>query len=298
VKKYLFRDYLLIGTIMLLGLAEVLHVAAVFLGWPISRCSKLFAAGVLVLLVAGFAFCVYRSRKQEMESVSGKCPWTYVLLALLVLSQIVFICLGNESFRDGDMTVETVGSFLLHDGAYKVNPMTGNPYTGGIPLRLEILGLPTLYSMICDLTGMAPVFVVQKLVPVCVLLLSYVAFGSLGNVLFADDTRKKGMFLTMVSLLIWVGAYMYGMDGFNLLCCGWRGVTIRNLVLLPWLFSLCIRGNKFGILLCFAAEACMVWTLYGLGVCVPVVAGMLLASVLVKKFGRPETEEQEKEESI
>lgn len=282
---------------MILGLAELLHVGAVFLNWPISRCSKLFAAGLVVFLAAGIAFGVYCGRKQEKKSFVGKNLIGYTLFAVLVVSQFIFICLGNESFRDGDMTVETVGSFLLYDGAYKVNPMTGNPYTAGIPLRLEILGLPTLYSMICDLTGLAPVLVVQKIVPVCVLLLAYVSFGSLSNVLFADEVRKKRIFMTAVSLLVWVGTYMYGVDGFNLLCCGWRGVTIRNLVLIPWLFSLCIREKKFGILLCFAAEACMVWTLYGLGACVLVTVGMLVAGVLVKKYDRPENEEY-KEASV
>ena len=88
---------------------------------------------------------------------------------------------------------------------------------------------------------------------------------------------------------------MYGVDGFNLLCCGWRGVTIRNLVLLPWLFSLCLRGKRFGILLCLAAEVCLVWTLYGLGVCAVVAVGMLLCGYLVKKYRKPETAEQEEE---
>ena len=176
-------------------------------------------------------------RAKERE-LFGSIP-LYLIFGLLVASQIAFLLLGNGTFRNGDMTVETVGSFLVHDGAYRVNPLTGNPYTAGIPLRLEILGLPTLYSMICDLTGAEPVVLVQRVVPVCVLVLSYVAFATLGRVFFDGKPRERALFLTLVALLIWAGTYMYGMDGFNLLCCGARGVTIRNLVLLPWLFSLC-----------------------------------------------------------
>lgn len=298
MKKYVFGDYLLILAVVTLGLAEIMHAGALFLGWPISRCSKLFAVGFLVLLVAGVAFGVYRGRKRERVRITGKSYGWYVLFALLLVSQIAFICLGNGGYRNGDMTVETVGSFLVHDGVYKVNPLTGNPYSVGIPFRLEILGLPTLYSMICYLTGAEPVFLVQKIVPVCVLLLSYIAFGILGDLLFEGKNREKAVFMTLVALLMWTGAYMYGVDGFNLLCCGWRGVTIRNLVLLPWLFSLCVRGKKFGILLCLAAEVCIVWTLYGLGVCAVVTAGMFLAGMLVKKCGKSEAGRSKEEETV
>lgn len=298
MKKYIFGDYLLIWIVVMLGLAEIIHAGALFLGWSISDCSKLFAVGLLVLLVAGVAFCVYQRRKRERVRVTMKSYVWYTVFAVLLVSQIVFICLGHGSFRNGDMTVETVGSFLVHDGVYKVNPLTGNPYTTGIPLRLEILGLPTLYSMICDLTGAEPVILVQKVVPICVLLLSYIAFGILGECLLAGKSREKALFMTLVALLMWAGTYMYGVDGFNLLCCGWRGVTIRNLVLLPWLFSLCIRGKKFGILLCMAAEVCIVWTLYGLGVCAVVTVGMLLCGVFVKKYRKPEKSECKEEVQI
>ena len=83
---------------------------------------------------------------------------------------------------------------------------------------------------------------------------------------------------------MWAGNYMYGMDGFGVLSCGYRGVTIRNDVLVPWLLSLCLRKRWGAAILCVLAEACIVWTFYGFGVCAAVTAGMAAAGFLVKFY--------------
>ena len=127
---------------------------------------------------------------------------------------------------------------------------------------------------------------VWKVIPVVTLISSYTAFAMLAVSLFPKAgekayREKRASFMTVVSLLMWVGAYQAGVDGFQLLCGGWMGVTIRNLVLLPWLLSLCIRKKWFWAVLCIPAEACIVWTLYGCGVCLP----FLLALGILQRCG-------------
>lgn len=287
MKKNTGMDIILIGMSMVIGLAEAAHLAAMVLGWSFSRCALLFvvaAVGVVCILggIYGYGKVTGRQAAGANElsgKKAGKNRITYILcgvFVLVVLSQMVFIGLGEGIYRQGDMTVETVRSFLAEDAVYAVNPMTGRPYTGGLPMRLQILCLPSLYGFVCDVTGVSPLLLVQTIVPIVVLFCTYVAFAALGKVLFAEDGTKRACFLLLVSLLLWVGAYAYGLDGFNVLCCGWRGVTIRNAVVLPWLFSLVLRKKWICALLCILAEACIVWTLYGMGVGVLVVVGMLL----------------------
>lgn len=91
----------------------------------------------------------------------------------------------------GDMTVETVNTFLRENAVYTVNPLTGTAYSMGMSLRLKILCLPTLYGAISRFTGMAPVDVVYRLIPCITLLLSYVAYGSLGKALFPENSLKR-----------------------------------------------------------------------------------------------------------
>lgn len=304
MKKITLGDFGIVQFIVAIGTAEVAHLAGTVLGFGFAKCAVIWALlwAVVFFGCCGLAFLQRKkwfeekqSFKEKRQSVGTGSLWggraegaVWVLFGLVVLSQILFVFLVNPVYRQGDMTVETVGSFLATDGIYRVNPLTGQPYAAGIPLRLKILCLPTLYGSICSLTGLEPVLVVQKFVPVLVLLGSYVAFGELGKSLFGEDTRKRSAFMLTISLLIWAGAYVYSMDGFGLLCSGFRGVTIRNLILVPWTFALCIRRKWLGVILCVLGEACIVWTLYGMGVCLLVAAGMLVSQVVCARIGKNE----------
>ena len=98
--------------------------------------------------------------------------------------------------------------------------------------------------------------------------------------------KKRICFLIVVAALIWAGTYFYVMDGFQVMYCGWTGTAIRNGVLLPWLMSVCLRKKWGYALLCILAEACIVWTFYGMGVCLVVVVGMILADMWFWKRNR------------
>ncbi len=183
-----------------------------------------------------------------------------------------------------DMTVEAVNSFLTADAIYQVNPMTGQPYEIGAPLRLKILCLPTLYGILCRIFGLSAMQVVWGVIPVITLLLSYLAYSLLARQLFSKSRLKRGCFLVFAALLFWAGDYAYGMDGFGLLHGGFWGVTIRGAVLVPYVIGLVLRRRWKLVVLCVFAEACIVWTLYGLGACVFVAAGLLGLEQLMKSF--------------
>ena len=292
-KRYFVGDYLLAGGLVIVGLAEAAHLSAVFLGRTFSDCTVIWLALQATLLVAAVGHgIVRRCRGGAVGRVSkrfwakfGLADWMLcILLVCVIASQLTFIIAAGGGYRQGDMTVETINSFLETNEVYSVNPMTGRPYTGGIPLRLKILCLPLLYGSICRITGLSPQVVVWKLVPVLTLLSCYLAYSVLACSLFPNNGKKRGCFLAAVALLLWAENYMFCMDGFGVLSCGFRGVVIRNAVLLPWLFSLLIRKRRIGTLLCIFAEACLVWTLYGLGVCAAVTVGMTAAGFAVKAY--------------
>ena len=137
---------------------------------------------------------------------------------------------------------------------------------------------------------MEPEKLVLYVVPVLVLLCSYCAYLCLAGSLFPESRKKRLLFMATVALLLWVGSYRYGMDGFNLLFSGWRGVTLRNGILIPYTLALCLERKYICALLCVLAEACVVWTLYGLGACVVVIVG----TALVQAWGDRRTAGKEK----
>jgi len=279
-QKYGVADQLLHGSCVLLGVAEAAHLAAVFLSLSVS-----VMAFVLVgLLAAGCAGAILihrislRRQKRSRQAkdrvildVPGKLPkgvekGCVVLLLLSVLFQMNVIAGG--SYRGGDMTFETVQTFLTENALYTHNPLTGQAYELGVPFRLKILGLPGLYASLCSLTGVDVMQMIGIVIPVLVLLGSYVAYYRLGKTLWKENRMAVTVMLLVVSALIWCGGYLVSMDGFQLLFCGYRGTAIRNGILVPFVLSMCLERRYRSALLGILAEACIVWTLYGLGSCV------------------------------
>lgn len=299
VEKNTWMDHFMTGEVLVIGAAEAVYLAAIIFEWTFGKCVIWFLGmlGFMCILLAGGLLVKCRTlhknaKKQEEKgnlSVSRAkdtaCRILLFFWMLLFLSQLAFILIGQGHYLQGDMTVETVGSFLETGQIYQINPLTGHPYAGGIPARLKILCLPALYGSLCKILELSPGTVVWTIIPTVVLISSYVAFYALACSLFpmaggaAVHTvqKKRYLFLVIVSLLLWAGTYFPVMDGFQLLYCGWRGVAIRNGVLLPWLLALCLRRKWGYAILCVLAEACIVWTFYGMGVCVVMMMGIALA---------------------
>ena len=270
-ERYKVTDWVLNGLIFCIGAAEAGHLVCLFGGKTMGFGSRLFlllGAVCVILTVAASLFtgrCRPVKRRAEFRDRTEK-----VLLAVflgLVLLQLVFPFLNGSRYLEGDMMVETVVSFLQTDGIYQINPMTGGAYSVGLPMRIKVLCLPSLYTFLCRTFGCSPAFFVWCIVPVAVCLFTYCGFAGLAQGLFPEDRKRRLLFLVLVSLLLFSGSYGFGMDGFGLLFCGWRAVTIRNLILLPYTLSLCLRKRYPETVLCVLAEACITWTFYGLGMC-------------------------------
>lgn len=288
-KDFFAGDALLTGWLAVIGIAEVTHMSAVFLHFSLTRCTVLFSGLICFVTLVSVMVCLFcrfmKGRKRE-KKILEKPSLLFFFSVAILLSQIFYILLSGSVCLSRDMTLETVVSFLYTDGIYQVNPLTGAVYEGGIPLRLEILCLPTFYSILCRLFSLEPRTVVWLVIPCVVMICCYSAFRCLGRCLFSDSTRRQDCFLASVAVLLWVGSYALGMDGFGVLYSGWRGVTIRNAVLVPYLISLCLRRKWKLAVLCIAAEACLVWTFYGAGVCLLTTAGLTACELIWRRTGR------------
>lgn len=290
-KKDSFADAVILFFVMVIGAAEAAHLFGVFFHRSVSDCTMIF--GILTVLSAAAlsVFTAFRIRKTGIQEKvrEGKHRFSQqekiltALFVILAVSQILFMIIEKNVYIQGDMTLETVRSFLETDAFYQVNPMTGRAYEQGLPSRIEILCLPTLYAALSSIFHVRPDVLVLYVVPVITLLCCYGAYGCLAKALFSDNRSRQICFLTVTAFLIWIGSYGYGMDGFGLLFSGWRGTTIRNAVLIPYALSLCLRKKYSYLPLCVLAELCIVWTLYGLGACLIVILGMTAVGFLRRR---------------
>lgn len=300
-------DAFLTGIMVCIGMTEAAHLTAVFLKWPFSSSVKMICvlaggtlAAVLLMMLSGSRrqkndpFLRRSREKEQLRKRLSDTGYTtaqqllFAAVGLSVLLQIVLIMTSDMSYWEGDMTRETVTSFLASDAVYQVNPLTGQQYAAGIPLRIRILSLPTLYGTLCSLFGIPVDQLVGRMIPAAVLAAGYFAYGRLGKALFGEDRTKRQIFLLLVSVLFWFGDYMAAADSFGVLHCGYRGTAIRAAVLLPYTICLCLRGKWKSVLLCILAEACIVWTLYGMGVCLLTAVLMFLVRFAVGRRNRQE----------
>lgn len=282
-------DSVLTGYIIMIGLAEAAHLGALVLRQSFSVCVKLFVLALGVCLAIMVCVVAWTFRGQGKDKLfSGEQKGRRELLlwfafALLLVAQTAFVATKQQVYLGGDMTVETVNSFLANNTIYQVNPMTGEPYTLGIPMRLKILCLPTFYGILCSLFRLSAQQVVWVVVPAMTPVYSYLAYGLLARSFFPDSGEKRGCFMILVGILYLAGDYMYGMDGFGVMHSGFRGVTIRAAVLLPYTLGLVCRKRWKLAALCILAEACIVWTLYGMGACLFVAVALTVVRILAKR---------------
>lgn len=270
-------EKIIIGSILVLGLAEAAHLAALFLDLSFFACTVimavLFFGGILV---AGIRFFWHRRAKKGVKpekSAEGvsvhillkRYPvWTMVF-AGVVLFQIIWNFWMHTPYISQDITGETVQTMLSTDTIYKINPLTGQAFSAGMPMRLKVLVLPTLYGAVCKWTGLHAATICYRIMPMVILLLSYLVYSRLAVYFFPKEGKKQLWFMLFVALIYQFGCYSQVMDGYLLFFQGGQGDAFRACVLLPFALLCCLRSEWKKVVLCLLAEVCVVWTFYGLG---------------------------------
>lgn len=289
-----WQDHLIIGWMIVMVLVQVSHVIAWAGGHALDWCTRLFC-----ILFTGFLLiALFVQRRQwlrggipkgcnasQKQVLYGTDQWQITGVQLIRLCFLAIVCvlcvlfwIEGPADRQQDQMVETVNTLVTTNRFYEINPLTGRAYEVGIPLRLQILSLPTGYAILCKVLGLPAYLVVWRLVPVLTLLLSCAVYDRIGRLLFSG--MQRWIFLGMVVFLWLMTNCTYGLDGFGIQYAGWQGVTIRGSILVPYVMLSFWRRKGWHVLLCMVVEAAIGWTLYGLGVCALVVAGLCITETI------------------
>lgn len=285
--KITLSESYVLGIIACIGLMQVVHVVGLF--GDVSLTKVGFIVGVLlaVAVLPALAGVISHWKKQKERffrlDKQEKTMLPFLFLVLFFLQFLLIYCM-KPVVTQGDITLETVQSFLAQDGIYRVMPLTGNVSETGMPLRYTILCLPTLYSILCQVFDMEPELLVCHMIPALVLAASYFGYYHLSGILFGEKALKKRyLFLVIVACFFLFMDRGVSSNGYSALHGGYLGVSVRNLVLVPYVFSSALEKRWWKAVLCVLAEACIVWTFWGFGVCAAVLAGMLIVTLLDEK---------------
>lgn len=259
-----------------LGIFEAGHLMGLMFGLSVTSCGKIILAMLALFGVVGIILLV-KYREVIGCRIKAKDAM-FCFFVVLCLLQTFYICGESLLSTTGDITLETVNTFLTTDQIYTVSPLTGREYSGA-PLRYKILCLPTVYTLLCKWFGITPQILVGRVIPVITLYTAYGAYYLLSGSLFGcqkENREKRFCFLVIVALIFFFCENAVYMEGYGVLHGGYLGTTIRNSILIPFLLYAVLGKRWFAVVLCLLAEVCIVWTFWGLGVCAAMLAGMLI----------------------
>lgn len=287
-----FSEGAILGIIVCIGISEAVHILGMFKNVSLQVCNSLWGLFLLAVSVLSFIliFLFYKKQRDRLAvwkvSTLAYSAIPFLFVGILLL-QTLFVFCRNPIVISGDIMVETTRSFLSEDGIYRVLPLTGRANEDLIPLRYSVLCLPTVYAMLSQLFHQDAELIICHIVPVVILLVSYLSYYYLSGVLFGwEAAKKRYTFLVVVALFVWFSDGSFATSGFGLLHGGYLGTTVRNMVLVPYAVAVSLQKQWWKAILCVFAEACIVWTFWGLGVCTVILAGIGLLTILDKKRGK------------
>lgn len=284
-----FSDCFPLGLIAGIGVGEVSHIVGMFGNLTIDYTGRLFAVfmgGLAAVSMIAVSY-LFISKKKIFAYQGLKSPHKGVVITFLVLFllQSLFIFCMKAVVIPGDITLETVQSFLAENGIYRVMPLTGQISATGIPTRYRILCLPTIYAILAKGFSLEPELVICHIVPVIVLSGAYLTYFRLGVCLFGKaQTDKIYGFLLVVAVLFTCTEGAVFLDGYAALHGGYLGTSIRNLILVPYTCCAFLERRYWKGVFCILAEICITWTFWGLGVCLLLAMGILILDRIGNKI--------------
>jgi len=158
-------------------------------------------------------------------------PW-WLMAIMLIIVQIVLSTVMGRFNGDDSFYLSLVEQNIGAKSLYSYDPSTGNPDFPMMPFYL-LEGWEIILSSISHLTNIPVVILVYTVIPILIIVLSYVAYSRL----FGEIVDKKYIPLMIVFLSVFhlVGGYSPRSHGTFLLGSSWYGKTIFLHIIIPLL---------------------------------------------------------------
>ncbi len=270
--------WLVTGLWVILGCAEAAHLITLITDRSLQTytqlCGIFVAAGMLVYV--GILCWMHRKwPKPERINLERKVLWQGVLFAALTVLTLVHFLQGYvPDLQDAvyDITIGNVESGRIME----VHPFLGQAGGSGMPLRMKILGLSSLYSSLITISQQSIYMIMCKMVPIVIWCCTMLVYQAFGEKLFPHNREKRWLFLSMIALFLLITSKSTGLAGYRVFFAGFSGETIRGVLLMPYALYVSWQRKWLLAVLSIVVEACLVWTTWGIGYCTVIVVCMLL----------------------
>lgn len=283
---------LITGLWILLGCAEAAHLIAIMTNRSLQTYTALCSVFVLAGLLAyvGLLFFLRRragvSGKSVPEKAATDAGTRRKMALFVVLTGITAYHFLRGYVPDlQDAVYEITLGNVESGGIMTVHPFLGNVSEASMPMRMQILGLSSLYSSLITLSQQSSYIIMCKVVPLAVWGLSILLYWAFAKKLFGNDTGKCWLFISMVALIYLATSGSEGLIGYRLFYAGFSGETIRGALLMPYTIYVCWQRKWLLAVLAVLAELCLVWTTFGVGYCLLIAVCMFLVHLWLDRRG-------------
>lgn len=285
--------WLITGLWIALGCAQLAHMITLFTDGTLQTYTQLSGVFVLVGIFAYIAIlCLARKKqwitlapKNKMTKAQARYYWkenAFYIIAFIILAiiSIAHFCV-NYVPELSDGTYDIVLGNLQSGNIHKVHPFTGGMCEETMPLRRQIIGLPSLYSA-CVKIFKTPTYVVLcKIVPICLWCFTMLMYWAFGAKLF-EKSSERWLFIIAVALFSLLSKGGVGMPARQLFYAGFTGEAIRSALLMPYTLYVSWQKKWLLAMLAIFVEIGIVWTTYGIGYCLFIVVCMFFVHLFGK----------------
>ena len=195
--------WLITGLWIALSCAELAHIITLFTNGNLQTYTQLSCVLVLVGIFAYIGLLCLAKKKQwivseRVEKISATQAKEYVkdnVLYIMVFVALAIISIAHfcvnyvPDLSDG--TYDIVLGNLQSGNIHKVHPFTGTISDKAMPLRRQIIGLPTFCSALIAMSEASAYTILCKIVPICLWCFAMLLYWAFGAKLFGRfDVRE------------------------------------------------------------------------------------------------------------
>lgn len=279
--------WLITGLWIAFGCAQMAHIITLFTNRSLETYISLSCVFVFVgifayvlLLLFWKRKCSYVDKSTSEGNFKESVPYVVTFAVLAIVSLVHFLKGYVPELSEG--TYDIVLGNLQSGNIMDVHPFIGGVTQNSMPIRRQFVGLTSLYSGLIYVLHLPTYTVLCKVLPVFLWVCTMLVYWMFAQKLFIHQT-KRWLFLCVVALFYLLSAGGVGMPGRQLFYAGFTGEAIRSSLLIP--YTLYVTWQKKWLLAVIAilAEACIVWTTYGIGYCFVLTVCMLLVHLFLKR---------------
>lgn len=241
----------LCGWLLMISVFEVIGVICVAFGKPLSSLIVYFSGLMFVCSIIGLLMVVFgmvnRTFSENFQfhnikniTLINRLTW-FLFLAMLGFQLFMAYYLDTPNGDDAYyISIALIADKL--DGLFVLSPYTG--YTEGVDFRHAMSQFPIFYAFLARQSGLHVAIVAHRVIPIVLIILTYLIFYKIASALFDDDEDKVPIFMVLIAGVQLFGASSIYSNEVFFLTRTWQGKSILANIVIPASFAVLLCISK------------------------------------------------------